>query len=71
MQNKRLYNQAFDKCQAIEHGGSSYNLSSLLSEVIFEIFKRSLSKNEIDADFVEKDEKIGRNILMITNFLVY
>ena len=57
-----LYNQAIDKFQkAIEYGASSYNLSCILAlqgeaEKALRYLEISLSKNEIDVDFVENDE---------------
>jgi len=59
---EELYNQAFDKFQkAIEYGASSYNLSCILAlkgekEHALRYLNISLSKNEIDVYFVEKDE---------------
>ena len=61
-ESESLHNQAFDKYQkAIEHGGSSYNLSCIYAvrgnkEQALKYLNISLSKNEIDVDFVEKDE---------------
>ncbi len=59
---EELYNQAIDKCQkAIEYGASSYILSCIFAlkgekEHALKYLDISLSKNEIDVDFVQKDE---------------
>jgi len=61
-ESEDLYQQAFDKFQkAIEFGGSCYNLSCIyaLKEDKVNALKyleRSLSNNEIEVDFVIKDE---------------
>ncbi|MBI3235000.1 MAG: SIR2 family protein, partial [Bacteroidetes bacterium] len=57
-----LYIEAFDKFKkAIEYGAPSYNLSCILAlkgdkEMALKYLEISLSKNEIEKDFVEKDE---------------
>ena len=59
---EELYNQAIGKCQkAIEYGASHYNLSCIFAhkgekEHALKYLDISLSKNEIDVDFVQKDE---------------
>ncbi len=57
-----LYQQAFDKYQkAIEYGASAYNLSCIYAlkgdkENALKYLDITLSNNEIEVDFVEKDE---------------
>jgi len=57
-----LYKEAFDKFQqAIEYGASSYNLSCILAlqgdlENALKYLELSLSKSEVDVNFVENDE---------------
>ena len=57
-----LYKKAFDKFQqAIEYGASSYNLSCILAlqgdlENALKYLELSLSKSEVDVNFVENDE---------------
>ena len=57
-----LYQEAFDKFQkAIDYGASSYNLSCIYAlqgdkDNALNFLNSSLSKSEIDIDFVENDE---------------
>jgi tetratricopeptide (TPR) repeat protein len=59
---EELYEQAFDKFQkAIEFGGDSYNLSCILAlqgelGKALKYLEISLSKQEIDIDFVKNDK---------------
>ena len=59
---EELYNEAFEKLQqAIKNGGSSYNLACLYAirnkkEEALKYLERSLSRNEISVEFVEKDK---------------
>ena len=59
---EELYNQSFDKFQkAIEYGVSSYKLSCIFAhkgekEHALKYLDISLSKNEIDVNFVQNDE---------------
>ncbi len=58
----KLYREAFDKFQkAIEYGAGSYNLSCIYAlkgekEKALKYLNISFMKDEIDVDFVEKDE---------------
>ena len=59
---EKLYNDAFEKFQqAVKNGGSSYYLACLYAvinkkEEALEYLERSLSRNEISVEFVEKDK---------------
>ena len=59
---EKLYNEAFEKYQlAIKNGGSSYNLACLYAirnkkEEALKYLERSLSRNEVSVEFVEKDK---------------
>ena len=59
---EKLYNEAFEKLQqAIKNGGPSYNLACLYAirnkkEEALKYLERSLSRNEISVEFVEKDK---------------
>jgi len=61
-ESEELYNQAFEKFKkAIEYGASSYNLSCIYAsrndkKNAFKYLNISLKNDEIDIDFVEKDE---------------
>lgn len=61
-ESEELYNQAFDKFKkAIEYGANSYNLSCTYAlkkekENALKYLNISLLTDEIDIDFVEKDE---------------
>ncbi len=61
-ESEELYNQAFEKFKkAIEYGASSYNLSCIYAlkkekENALKYLNISLRNNEIDIDFVKKDE---------------
>ena len=59
---EELYNEAFEKFQqGIKNGGSSYNLACLYAvrnkkEEALKYLERSLSRNEVSVEFVEKDK---------------
>ena len=59
---EKLYNDAFEKFQqAVKNGGSSYYLACLYAvinkkEEALEYLERSLSRNEVSVEFVEKDK---------------
>ena len=59
---EKLYNEAFEKYQqATKNGGSSYNLACLYAirnkkEEALKYLERSLSRNEVSVEFVEKDK---------------
>ena len=59
---EKLYNEAFKKYQqAIKNGGDFYNLACLYAvrnkkEEALEYLERSLSRNEVSVEFVEKDK---------------
>ena len=59
---EKLYNEAFEKFQqAVKNGGSSYYLACLYAirnkkKEALEYLERSLSRNEISVEFVEKDK---------------
>ena len=59
---EKLYNEAFEKYQqAIKNGGKLYNLACLYAirnkkEEALEYLERSLSRNEVSVEFVEKDK---------------
>ena len=59
---EKLYNEAFEKFQqAVKNGGSSYYLACLYAirnkkEEALEYLERSLSRNEVSVEFVEKDK---------------
>ena len=59
---EELYKEAFDKFEkAIEYGASSYNLSCVFAlkgekEKALKYLNNSLSKADIDVDFIEKDK---------------
>ena len=60
---EKLYNDAFEKFQqAVKNGGSSYYLACLYAvinkkEEALEYLERSLSRNEISVEMVEKDKR--------------
>ena len=62
VETEKLYNEAFEKYQqAIKNGGSSYNLACLYAvrnkkEEALKYLERSLSRNEVSVEFVEKDK---------------
>ena len=59
---EKLYNEAFEKYQqAIKNGGDFYNLACLYAvrnkkEEALKYLERSLSRNEVSVEFVEKDK---------------
>ena len=59
---EELYNEAFEKYQqAIKNGGDFYNLACLYAvrnkkEEALKYLERSLSRNEVSVEFVEKDK---------------
>ena len=59
---EKLYNEAFEKYQlAIKNGGKVYNLACLYAirnkrEEALKFLERSLSRNEVSVEFVEKDK---------------
>ena len=59
---EKLYDDAFEKFQqAVKNGGSSYYLACLYAvinkkEEALEYLERSLSRNEVSVEFVEKDK---------------
>ena len=63
---EKLYNDAFEKFQqAVKNGGSSYYLACLYAvinkkEEALEYLERSLSRNEISVEMVEKDKRWDR-----------
>ena len=71
---EELYNQSFDKFQkAIEYGVSPYGLSCVFAhngekERALKCLDISLSKNEIDTDFVQKNE-VWRAFLSDNDFI--